>query len=430
MTIRGRLDLLVRRLRRAAGPPADAASDASLLERFVAGRDEAAFELLLWRHGPMVFSVCRRMLPCDEDAEDAFQAAFLLLARKAASIRRREAVAGWLYQTACRVALRAREAARKQPVAAPPHAEPAAGQETDLIWRDLRPVLDAEVSRLPEKYRLPIILCYFEGRTYAEAALELGCPRGTVGVRLQRARELLRRRLTRRGLTLSAAALAVLAAERTASAAAPAALVHATLRAALLFAAGKAVTAAASARAVAWTQGVLRTMLLSKLKLLAAVLVAVGAVGTGTGYLMALRAGPPRPEAPVAPLALAAPAPDEALTEVPAERDGRLALVGTEIDAREGVAARDKVTANVGSLAVELGDRSDPKLAKIAPEKWWASVDPTGTKVYARWKQGDPLPAGKLMVVTEEREYRKLHVGDKVEEGQLLGIVEEEAALD
>jgi RNA polymerase sigma factor (sigma-70 family) len=155
MALRGQLELLIQRMRRAVGHP----TDASLLERFVASRDEAAFELLLWRHGPMVLSVCRRMLRCDHDAEDAFQAAFLLLARKAGAIRRREAVAGWLYQTAYRIALRARETARKRPVAVPPGAEPTApDSEADSIWHDLRPVLDEEVGRLPEKYRLPIIL--------------------------------------------------------------------------------------------------------------------------------------------------------------------------------------------------------------------------------------------------------------------------------
>ncbi len=161
MALRGRLDVLIKQMRRAVGHPTDAATDASLLERFVGSRDEAAFELLLWRHGPMVLSVCRRMLRSHHDAEDAFQAAFLLLARKAGAIRRRDAVAAWLYQTAYRVALRAREAARKWPVAVPPGTEPAApDSETDAIWRELRPVLDEEVGRLPEKYRLPLILCY------------------------------------------------------------------------------------------------------------------------------------------------------------------------------------------------------------------------------------------------------------------------------
>ena len=202
-------------------------------------------------------------------------------------------MAGWLYQTACRLALRARTAARKHPVATPPGVEPASlDAEPDLLWRDLRPILDEEVQRLPEKYRLVILLCYFQGRTHAEAARELGCPRGTIGVRLQRARELLRGRLTQRGLALSAAALALLATERLASAAAPAALVHATLKAALLFAAGKAVAGAATTQAVAWTQGVLKTMFLSKLKTAVVIFLVLAAVGTGAGYLSTLAAAP------------------------------------------------------------------------------------------------------------------------------------------
>ena len=187
MTSRGRLDFLIRRLRRVAEQAADGATDASLLERFVVGRDEAAFELLLWRHGPMVLGLCRRMLRCEQDAEDAFQAAFLLLARKAASVRRGEAVAGWLYRTAYRIALRVRQ------TATPPAGRRSAGGGAGRVGigagsglARLRPVLDDEIHRLPAKYRLPIILCYFQGRTHAEAALELGCPKGTVSVRLQR----------------------------------------------------------------------------------------------------------------------------------------------------------------------------------------------------------------------------------------------------
>jgi RNA polymerase sigma factor (sigma-70 family) len=431
MSIRGGLDFLVHRLRRAAGGGADGASDASLLERFVAGRDEAAFELLLWRHGPMVLSVCRRMLRCGQDAEDAFQTAFLLLARKASSIRRREAVAGWLYQTACRIALRARAAARKRRVAVL-QGTATAGRDADpdLIWRDLRPVLDEEVNRLPAKYRMAIILCYFQGRTHAQAAQELGCPRGAVAMRLQRARDLLRGRLTRRGLALSVAALAVLAVERTASAAAPAALVHATLKAALLSAAGKAVTGAVSAQAAAWTQGALRSMFLSKLKMLAAVTLLVGAIGTGTGLLMSVTAAPQSP-ASSTPSAAARPADDgKAVVEVPAEREGRLVLVGTEIKPGETIPEKDKVVVKVGFLAVEVGDKNDPKFEKVAPEKWWADLDPTGAKAYARWREGDALPAGKLFVAREEREYRKLHVGDAIEEGQLLGMVDQGPALD
>ncbi len=444
MTSRGRLDFLIRRLRRVAEQTADGATDASLLERFVAGRDEAAFELLLWRHGPMVLGVCRRMLRCDQDAEDAFQATFLLLSRKAASVRRREAVAAWLYRTAYRIALRARQTARLRPVAIPLGMEPAAAaSEPDVLWRDLRPVLDDEIHRLPAKYRLPMVLCYFEGRTHAEAALELGCPKGTLSVRLQRARELLRGRLTRRGLALSAASLAVLTAGRIASAAVPAALIHGTLKAALLFAAGKAVAGAASVRAVAWTHGVLKTMVLSKLKLLAAVIL-TAATATGAGFFLSrTAAAPPRPKAdpPVvkqvedAKAAAEAPAGPErplvkASAEMSTEREGRLALVGTEIKAGEAVPAADRVKVETGFLAVEIGDKSDSNAGVGVPKGQWVQVKDYPSKIYVRWKAGDALPAGKLAVAREEREYRKLRVGDAVEKGQLLAIVDEAPALD
>ncbi|HBI43829.1 MAG TPA: hypothetical protein DDY78_13415 [Planctomycetales bacterium] len=420
MAFRSQLEMLIQRMRRAVGHPADGATDASLLERFVAGRDEAAFELLLWRHGPMVLSVCRRMLRCDHDAEDAFQASFLLLARKAGAIRHREAVAGWLYQTACRIALRARVTARKRPVAIPPGAEPTApDSETDAIWRDLRPVLDEEVGRLPEKYRLPIILCYLQGRTYAEASQELKCPRGTVAIRLQRARELLRGRLTRRGLALSAATTAVLAAERTVSAALPAVLVHTTLKAALLFAAGKAVAGAVSSQALTWTQGVLRTMFLSKIKILAAVALLMGATGTGAGLLMSLKAeAPPTAKTDPPPAANKAEAakppvetPDENeerptrdIVETPSSREGTIALIGTELKTGEKVPDRDRVTVAVGFLAVRTGDQGD--------------------KDYTPWKEGEPLLPRKVFVVREKRTYRKLHIGDPIEKEQLLGLVD------
>ncbi len=427
---------------RVAEQTADGAADASLLERFVAGRDEAAFELLIWRHGPMVLGLCRRMLHCEQDAEDAFQAAFLLLARKAASVRRREAVAGWLYRTAYRIALRVRQTDRHRPVAIPPGADPvASASEPDIIWRDLRPVLDDEIHRLPAKYRLPIILCYFQGRTHAEAALELGCPKGTVSVRLQRGRELLRGRLTRRGLALSAASLALLAAGRTASAAVPGALLHGTLKAALLFAAGKAVAGAASVRAVAWTQGVLRAMILSKLKLLAAV-VLTAATATGAGFLLSrTTASPPQPQADPpavkqtedATAAAETPAGPErplvkASAEASTEREGRLALVGTEIKDGEVVPAADRVKVETGFLVFEIGDKSDPNAGAEVPKSKWVQVKDYASKIYVRWKPGDALPPGKLVVAREEREYRKLRVGDAVEKGQLLAIVDEAAA--
>ena len=183
-------------------------TDGQILECFVSQREEAAFEELLARHGPMVLGVCQQLLRDPHDAEDAFQATFLVLVRRAASIGKPERLAGWLYGVAHRVAWRARsEVARR-------HARERQGVEMvavaslgPLASDDIRPVVHEEVSRLPEKYRTPVVLCYLEGKTQEEAAKELGWTRGELKGRLERARELLRKRLLRRGLTLSAGAL-------------------------------------------------------------------------------------------------------------------------------------------------------------------------------------------------------------------------------
>src|SRR5262245_14585360 len=153
------------------------ATDAQLLERFVSRREEAAFAALLQRYGALVLSVCRRVLRQEQDAEDAFQATFLVLARKAVSIDKRASVGSWLYGVACRLAAKAKVAtarrrARERPLPDLPAAEPV----PEGIWRDLRPVLDEEVSRLPDKYRAPFVLCCLQGKTNEEAARQLGCP--------------------------------------------------------------------------------------------------------------------------------------------------------------------------------------------------------------------------------------------------------------
>ncbi len=197
---------LLQHLRRLIGSPGPAgATDDQLLRRFVNGGDDAAFELLVWRHGPMVLNVCGRVLRDEHLAEDAFQATFLQLARKAGSIGRGEALAGWLYQVAYRTAVRARRRAEQAVVRERPLLDlpvPAAGVSPDeeAAWRELRPVLDDEVRRLPEKYRSVFILCCLEGMTNEQAAQELGCPKGTVLSRLSRARERLKKRLERRNL--------------------------------------------------------------------------------------------------------------------------------------------------------------------------------------------------------------------------------------
>src|SRR5262245_59291090 len=218
------LRFLLRHLRREDHPPS-APDDAELLERFVRGHDEAAFELLVRRYGAMVYNVCRRVLRDDHDAEDAFQASFLILARKAASLGRREALPGWLYRVALRVALRAR--ARVPALVGAEFPEPAAEDPDSVLWQDLKSVLDEEVGRLPEKYRLPVVLCYLSGLSTDEAACRIGVPRGTVLSRLAWARERLRGRLARRGVALSAALLGTLPAR--AASAVPLPLARATI---------------------------------------------------------------------------------------------------------------------------------------------------------------------------------------------------------
>ena len=245
----GRLSTFIRRLRGdiAAGQPGGL-SDAQLLDRWLVRRDQAAFEVLLWRHGPMILGVCRRVLNNDADVEDAFQAAFLLLVRKAAAIRRRESVAAWLYRTAYRVALRARQRMDKQSVRETTGVEWLPDDTSaNVVWRDVRPILDEEINRLPEKYRIPFIRCYLEGCTNEEAAVEMGCPLGTIHSRLAWARERLRERLTRRGVTLATTGVTALLAHKAASAALSAPLARTTLQAAFAYAA-QSTTADASAR--------------------------------------------------------------------------------------------------------------------------------------------------------------------------------------
>jgi RNA polymerase sigma factor (sigma-70 family) len=209
-------------LQRLGSIPEVEGSDAQLLERFARESDEAAFTSLMRRHGPLVWDVCRRVLAQEQAAEDAFQATFLVLVHKARSVSKRESVRSWLYGVALRVAVRARQREglrrlREQNASLRPVAEKSPANS----WEDLRPILDEEIQRLPEKYRLPIILCYLEGKTNDEAARQLNCPRGTLAVRLARARERLRSQLHRRGVTLSAGSLAALLAENAASAAVP-----------------------------------------------------------------------------------------------------------------------------------------------------------------------------------------------------------------
>ncbi len=260
-------------------------TDGQLLDDYISRRDEAALAALVRRHGPLVWGVCRRVLGNYHDAEDAFQATFLVLVRQATSVRPRTMVANWLYGVARQTALKARATAarrkgRERQVTEMP--EPAAAEQD--LWRDLQPLLDEELSHLPDKYRSVIVLCDLEGKTRKEAARQLGVPEGTVAGQLARGRVMLAKRLAQRGVVLSGGALAVMLSQNVASAGAPTSVVCSTIKAASLFAAGQAAaTGVISAKVAALIEGVLKTMLLTKLKLTTAALVAVVVVaGVGS----------------------------------------------------------------------------------------------------------------------------------------------------
>lgn len=276
---------VLQQLRKALGLEHTATADADLLERFVAQRDESAFEALVRRHGPMVLGVCRRLLRETQDIEDAFQATFLVFVCKAASIRRRERLGPWLYGVAYRTALKARTLlARRRERAREGVDMPATDVADEVVQRELRTLLDAEVMRLPEKYRVPVVLCYLEGKSKEEAAQELGWPHGTVSSRLARALDLLRKRLGQRGLALTAATLGGLLTQE-ASAALPASLVSATVQAGLhLFASRVLASGIISSSVIALTQGVLSAMFLNKLKIAAVVMLTL-VMAAATGLL-------------------------------------------------------------------------------------------------------------------------------------------------
>jgi RNA polymerase sigma-70 factor (ECF subfamily) len=257
-------------------------SDAVLLERFVQQGDEQAFATLLHRHAPMVWRVCRRRLRDAQTAEDAFQATFLVLARKAASVRNHEAVAAWLHGVAYRLSGKARRGRDyRELTGSGVEAQTEADPLENLTLRELREVIDEELQALAEQHRGPLVLCYLEGKTRDEAAQQLGLPLGTLKSRLEKGRELLRRRLLRRGLIMPASLGVLVLSAQAASAGVPAALVPMTRQAALAFAAGRSATMFATSTALRLAQGALPSKG-AALKLTAA-LILVGVLGGGVG---------------------------------------------------------------------------------------------------------------------------------------------------
>jgi RNA polymerase sigma factor (sigma-70 family) len=285
-------------------------TEGELLDRFVRANDESAFEVLIARHGPMVLGVCRQLLRDPNDVDDAFQATFLVLVRKAGTLHRRDLLGNWLYGVAHRVATRARVLAARRSARTPfgtdaidrGTAAGGLGDDASIAGLDPAPIpwLHEEVRRLPEKYRVPVLLCYFEGVTHEQAAARLGWPIGTVKGRLARARDLLRKRLGRRGVTLSAPALASRLALPDLRTFVSDSLQYATLKAARAVGGttgGSILSASTISLPVAnLTQGVLRAMITTHVKAIAVVLLVAGTVTTG--LVLASVQEPDRPDTP------------------------------------------------------------------------------------------------------------------------------------
>src|SRR5262249_2790194 len=278
--------IVLRRLREmVAAKEAHAVPDQQLLDRFVSNREETAFTALVQRHGPLVLGVCRRVFRHEHDAEDAFQATFLVLARKAASINKRASVGSWLYQVASHVANKA----RKRTTNRQKREEWAAlRQQADALdevtGRELLAVFDEELQNLPEGERAALVLCYLEGKTRDEAARDAGCSESTLKRRLERGKERMRLRVARRGVALPAALLAAGLAQ-TARAGVPLPLTASAVKAGWLLATDQAPAGVASAQAIALANETLRAITANKVKTVGALFGALLLLGLGTGLL-------------------------------------------------------------------------------------------------------------------------------------------------
>jgi RNA polymerase sigma factor (sigma-70 family) len=290
-------------------PAQKAANDGQLLRLFLTRRDEAAFAELVRRHGPLILGVCRRLLANPSDVEDAFQATFLVLVRRAAMLEESCCLGPWLYGVARRTALKARAAALRRPASLTEVFDMAAPESADpLANRELRQILDEELDRLPEKYRAPLVLCYLQGRTHEQAARELGRPHGSMSRHIGRALELLRGRLCRRGVVLPVAAVGVFLTNRLAAGVLPAALVAGTVRAALLVASGGSAAAPVTALACAVARELAHSRVRTGTASVLALALLVGGAGLVALHTPAIPAEPPAP-------------PSKAEAEAPARAD-------------------------------------------------------------------------------------------------------------
>jgi RNA polymerase sigma factor (sigma-70 family) len=360
---------VVQYLRRLAGGVAKADSDAQLLREYAATRAEEPFATLVRRHGAMVLGVCRRVLGAGGDADDAFQATFLVLARKAGADGWRESVGGWLAEVAYRVASKHRVARARRAV----HEQEAgrgrgAVTEENPALREVQQILDEELDRLPEKFRLPVLLCCLQDQTTDEAARQLGWSFATVKGRLQRGRERLRERLRRRGVALPAGVLATVLAEGVVRGVPPA-LVQTTVDA--------AVSGTQSEPVAALVKGAIATTVWNKVKTAVIVLAAVGLVGLGAGlgdfrttpvHAVAVPENPPVAEKPPAgPVMLQRPAHPEQAGEpaivvtasypgadAQVVADAVAALIEKQVNGVEGLVRIESTSGNDGQYTAIL----------------------------------------------------------------------------
>ncbi len=364
---------LWRQLSRHAG-----CSDRDLLDRFASHNDEPAFEELLQRHGPLVLRVCRAVLHDAHLAEDAFQATFLILSRKARSIRQDTNAASWLYKVAYRVALRARAASvqRQQREAQVPF-RPSPDSLTEVSWREVQQVLEEELQRLPEKYQMPIVLCCLQGHARDEAAQLLGWSSGQLKARLERGREVLRTRLARRGIALSAVLGATLVAADTLRAAVPRELTSATVRAGCAWKAGNL-----SPRVLTLVRAGSRSLLLMRLNVVIPVLLLATLFAAGAGLLS--RSPGPNPTAPpdaprrisgqpaVLADALGDPLPADAVTRLGTTRWRHMHTITSVAYSRDG----SRLLSGSWDGTVRLWDAADGRelLHLVSPNAGFSSV--------------------------------------------------------
>jgi RNA polymerase sigma factor (sigma-70 family) len=395
-------------------------ADAELLQGFRAKRDEDAFQALVQRHGAMVLSVCRRVLHDAHEAEDAFQATFLVLSRTAGRVRSPGSVASWLYGVAYRVATRMKASASRRHF----HEMRAGAKEPQDPWanlslREVQTILDEELFRLPDKYRAPLVLCCLQDKTRDEAAQQLGWPLARVKSCLEQGRALLRRRLSRRGVDLSLTLAVTFCAGGAAQAGIPASLMRSTVEAALAFAAGHdPVTTAVSAEVAALTEGVLKSMLGTKLKTAAAILLATGVIAAGAGgwsyHSMTVAAAP----ADNGPSKITTNDPDaeriaKLIDQLGSDRFAEREAASRELD-RLGAAALGALRKAIQSSDPETRRRAEALVKKIESRQFVCLDFQTQGNELTEWAfPGDENGEGKLPLGEQTLEGVKFNIGKK-----------------